>query len=206
MGKFTKTNQINEELVLAIQSGANDRILELWEQVSGLVKWHANRVFSAMELQGNCRGLEFDDLLQTGFIAMLEAVDTFKPESGTFSTWLTFHIHSAFAEVSDYRTKCRRNDPINSALSLDTPLSDDSESATMYEIIPDSAAVAALEAVEERIYQEQLHETLEDVLSELPEKRSKVLRLRYYQNQTLAEVGNMVNVSPEMARQLEKML
>lgn len=169
----------------------------------GLVKWKADRVMKALELQGNCRGIEFDDLMQTGFLAMVDALKTYNPENGSFPQWLMFYLQKAFAEATGSRTKRSHNDPINAAVSLDLPLSDEVNAAVWHEIAPDPEAEAALFNVEEKIWHEQLHEALENVLAELPEKSSKVLRLRYYQNQTLATVGAAFNVGPEMARQLE---
>lgn len=203
MQNTTKTKRINEELVTAIQAGANERIAELWEQVVGLVKWRAERVMAALEIQGNYRGIEFDDLVQTGFIAMMEAVKTFKSENGLFGTWFTFYLQSAFAEATGRRTKRGRNDPINTTTSLDRPLSDELEAMTLIDLVPDPSAEAALDNVEEKIWHEQLSEALEAVLMEIPEKSSDVLRRRYYENQTLATIGDAFDVCIESARRLE---
>lgn len=198
-----KTPKTNEELVAAIQSGAKEYTVELWGQMLDLVKWKANRIMAALELQGNCRGVDFEDLIQTGFVAMMDAVYTYKPQNGAFSTWLMFYLQSAFAEITGYRTKRSREDPINTATSLDLPISDSPDAPLLHESIPDPYSLDAFDSAEDKIWQEQLHEALEDVLSELPAKSNKVLRLRYYQNQTLAEVGGAFNVGTEMARQLE---
>ena len=194
----------NEELAKAVQAGDAELVEALWNQVEGLVKWKAERLMSALELQGNSHGLEFDDLLQTGFIAMMEAVQTFNPDNGSFSTWFTYHIKNAFSAASGYKTKRSRSDPINSAVSLDLPLSEDPDGGSLQDLVPDSSAANALEAVEDKIWHDQLHNTLEKLLEELPEKSSLVLRLRYYENQSLAAVGNAFDVGPEMARQLER--
>ena len=67
----------NEELALAIQQGEEGRTLELWEQVNGLVKRKAMQIMTALQLSGNPRGVEFDDLYQNGYLAMVEALETF---------------------------------------------------------------------------------------------------------------------------------
>ena len=69
----------NEELVAEIQAGATERRGELWEQIDGLVKQQANKVVSALDRKGNPCGVEFEDLYQTGYIALTEAVKTYKP-------------------------------------------------------------------------------------------------------------------------------
>lgn len=192
----------NEELVAVIQAGAPERMGELWEQVCGLVKWKANQVMTAME---GCpgRGVEFDDLYQSGFPAMVAAVESYDPAAGAFSTWFIYHLKTAFAEATGYRTKKGRLDPINNALSLDKPLTDDADSDLFGEFIPDQRAAATLEAIEDREYQKQLHDALEIALGAVPENYGEVLRLRYYQDMTTKECGEAMGIDAEKVRQLE---
>lgn len=190
----------NEELVAAIQAGATGRMGELWEQVAGLVKWKANHVMTALD--GRC-GAEFNDLYNSGYLAMVAAVDSYKPESGAFSTWFMYHLKTAFAEATGCRTKAGKNEPINNALSLDKPLTDEADSSLFGDFIPDKKASATMEAVEEREYQKQLHDALETALDAVPENYGDVLRLRYYQNMTLEECGGVLGVGAERVRQME---
>ncbi len=192
----------NEELVAVIQAGATERMGELWEQVCGLVKWKANRVMTAME---GCpgRGVEFDDLYQSGYPAMVAAVESYDPAAGAFSSWLVYHLKNAFAEVTGYRTKKGRFEPLNNALSMDRPLTDEADSGLFGDFIPDQRAAATLEAVEDREYRRQLHDALEIALGAVPENYGEVLRLRYYQNMTLEECGGVLGVGAERVRQME---
>ena len=192
----------SEELVEAIRAG-EDRMGELWEQVCGLVKWKANHVMTAMEgFPG--RGVEFDDLYQSGYPAMVAAVESYDPAAGAFSTWLVYHLKNAFAEITGYRTKKGRLDPLNSALSMDKPLTDEADSSTFGEFIPDPGAAATMEAVEDREYQKQLHDALEIALGAVPEECSKVLRLRYYQDMSTHDCSEALNISAEKVRQQEE--
>lgn len=193
----------NEELVVLIQNGAPERMGELWEQVAGLVKWKAKRIITALELRGNMCGVDFDDLVQCGYPAMVAAVNTYDPESGSFSTWLMYHLQNEFAEATGYRTKKGQNEPLNTSLSLDKPLGDDGDSDLFGDLIPDQRATVTMEAVEEREYRQQLHEALENALNVIPENYSDVLRLRYYKGMTLEKAGETLGISGEQARQLE---
>lgn len=190
----------NEELVAAIQAG-EDRVGELWEQVEGLVKWKANQVM--MALNGRC-GVEFDDLYQSGYPAMAEAVGTYNPENGAFSTWFMYHLKNAFAEATGYRTKSGRNEPLNHAASLDKSVDEEPDGTPLGEFVSDPKAAATLEAVEEREYQKQLHDALEIAMGAVPENYGEVLRLRYYQDMTLEECGGVLGVGAERVRQMEK--
>ena len=193
----------NEELVAMIQAGAEECMGELWDQVAGLVKWKANHIMSALELRGSPCGVELDDLIQSGYLALVKAVETYTPDDGAFSTWLIYHLKTVFAEATGYRTQRGRNEPLNTAFSLDKPLSDESDSSLFGEFIPDQKATATLEAVEEREYQMQLHDALEIALDAVPENYGEVLRLRYYKDMTLEECGTVLGVEHERVRQME---
>lgn len=195
----------NEELVVQIQNGAPGRMGELWEQIEGLVKWKAKRIVTALELRGNMCGVDFDDLVQCGFPAMVAAVESYKPESGAFSTWLMYYLQKEFAEVTGYRTKREQNEPLNNSLCLDQPLSDDPEVATIGDMIPDPKAAAAIEWIEEKIWRDQLHEALETMLQELHEDQSSILRRRYYADKSLVETGEFTGMPSEQVRKLESM-
>lgn len=190
----------NEELVAEIQAGAAERMGELWEQVAGLVAWKARHVLTALNGRG---GVEFDDLHQSGYLAMVAAVDSYKPECGAFSTWFMYHLKTAFATTTGYRTRRERNEPLNNALSLDTPLTDDSDSDTMMEIIADPDGQKPTQSVEEAVFHQQLHDALETALDAIPEQYSEILRQRHYQGLTLAEIGELRGVAAERVRQME---
>lgn len=197
----------NEELVAAIQAGETERMSELWEQVNGLVKWKANRIMTALTLKGNLCGVELEDLIQSGYVAMVAAVNTYNPESGKFSTWLMYHLQKEFADITGYRTKQGWHDPLNLpygvVAELDKPMTDDAKSDPLAEIIPDGYAEAQLKAVEERLYREQLHEALERAMAEIPANRAEILRQRYFEGKTLAEVGESKGTTTEYIRQME---
>lgn len=192
----------NEELVAMIQAGAEERMGELWEQVEQLVKWKANRVMGALEAHGGC-GVVFDDLYQSGYPALVEAVETYDPAAGAFSTWFMYYLRKAFAEATGYRTQRERNEPLNNFLSLDTPLTDDANSDTIMEVVADPGSLRGLESVEEAEFRKELHEALETALQTLPDNYREVLRLRYWENLTLEDIGEQRSTSKERIRQME---
>lgn len=198
----------NEELVEAIQAGETERMGELWEQVNGLVKWKANRIMTPLSLKNNPCGVELEDLLQSGYIAMVAAVNSYEADNGKFSTWFMYHLQKEFADITGYRTKQGQCEPLNlpygMVAELDRPLSGEADSAPLSELIPDERAAATMGDVEERLYREQLHEALERAMTEISTERADVLRRRYYEGETFAEVGARKGVTTERARQLER--
>lgn len=69
----------NEELVALIQGGDQEKLPQLWEQVERFVAQQANR---RLVLSGGLGGVEFGDLYNAGYLALVAAVDTFDPEAG----------------------------------------------------------------------------------------------------------------------------
>lgn len=193
----------NEELVAEIQSGAVELMEQLWEQVAGLIKWKAKRIMTVLE---GCpgRGVEFEDLCQSGYLAMVAAVDTYDPAAGgAFTTWLMYHLKNAFAVATGYRTQKGRQEPLNNYLSLDTPLTDDADSDDLLDVVADPAGLQWRESLEESMWRKQLQEAVGAALSTVPEQYREILRLRYWEDMTLEDVGDLRGISKERVRQME---
>ena len=119
----------------------------------------ATRWFRAFEGSG---GVELDDLEKSAFIGLLKAVQTWKPESGAFSTWYTIQLKAVFVEAYGMRTKRTREDPLNKYhLSLDTPLDENEDgSFTIADVLPDEAAEEAFEDIEQRDFRQAVQAAL----------------------------------------------
>ena len=193
----------NEELVAEIQAGATERMDELWEQVERLIKWKANRIMTVLDGCPGC-GVAFEDLYQSGYLAMAAAVNTYDPTAGgNFATWLMYHLKKVFAETTGYRTQKGRQEPLNNYLSLDTPLTDGTDSDALMDVIADPAGLQWRESLEESMWQKQLQKAVGAALSTVPEQYCEILRLRYWENMTLDDIGNLRGISMERVRQIE---
>lgn len=165
----------NEELAALIQSGRRELLLELWEGVRRYA-WKKAAAWPRA-------GLEVEDLMQSAFLALLEAVSSFSPDKGAqFLTWYTFRLKTAFAEATGWRTEHQRRDPLRAAVSLDAPLTDDEGDMTLADTIQDPAAEAVIEGAALRL-------TVQAILEELPEDQQAALRRRYWLGLPLDEAG-----------------
>ena len=160
----------------AVQDGKED-ILVLWLACRQYVMQQARRWHRAFEGR---RGVALEDLEQAGFLALAKAVETWKPESSAFSTWLTFHLKSAFAAAYRVRTNHELKDPLNDATSLDVPPAGADEDCILRDIIPDVAAARAFEAVE----QQELCEAVQNALAKLPEEQQAAIYGEFWQGKT----------------------
>lgn len=190
----------NEEIVALIQEGRTDLYERLWWQVERLIRWKAHRLINTLE--GSCR-TTFDDLYQSGYIAMVDAVTTYKPDSGKFTTWLDYYLKSAFAVAAGYRTKRMRLDPLHTAASLNAPLSDDGDCDQLIDVVTDPVGMIPQQKVEEVIYTQQLHDALEKVLSKLPDRQEQVIRKKYYEGATVEQLAEEYGIDRQRVYQIE---
>ncbi len=188
----------NEELAARIQAGERDLIPELWEQVRRFVWQQARRRFVLTNGYG---GMDVEDLAQSGFLALLEAVEDFQPKREyQFLTFLTYHLKNAFAAAGGY--KSRKRDPLSFSVSLNTPLGDDPDGDTFEDLQPDP--VDQIEGAERKIWLEQLSSALERALSDLSTEERDTLQRRYLKNQTLQEVSVETGTDAATVRKMEQ--
>lgn len=191
----------NEELVEQIQTGDRSLLLELWGQVSGLVCKRATYTLSAVRALGHS-AVDHDDLMQAGFVAMVDAVERFNPDLGyKFSTLFVMCLKTAFSEATGCRSEKNKRDPIHTAGSLDRPL-DEEDGDTLRELIPDPRN--PYKAVDERLYREWLHDFLADELAQLPAEQESVIRHRYYHCHTSEQTGELIGADRNTAQKLER--
>lgn len=189
----------NEELVYAIQQGEQHRMGELWEQVRLFVIQQARRI----PLDGRS-DVELDDLIQSGYLALAESVSDYESGEYLFLTHLKYHLKTAFAEATRFRSERQQRETLAGALSLNTPLTDEVDSATMMDLIPDPLGENGLEDAEDRIYQEQLREAVAEVLSELSDEQVELLRLRYWEELSFAEMAALRGMAVNDVRRKEE--
>ena len=188
----------NEELAVAIQGGDSSLSEVLWDQVKGFVwqqarrwaaAWHSRKYFDA------------DDLAQSGYIAMVNAVQLFAPEEGTFMTILNYCVLTEFSKVVGCRTKAQRQDPLSDAYSLDEPLGGDPEnSLTLADTI--EAEEPGFEAVEEAEFRNSLAKAVRDAVAALPDRQRMAVELHYLKGKSYREIADELSVSESRAGQI----
>ncbi len=129
-------------------------MLALWENVRRFAWKQANR-WAAVGIQA---GVTTEDLLQVAFLALLDAVQRWKPGEYHFITIYGTALKAAFSEACGLRTQRAQRDPLRRAVSLDAPAdTSDEDNSDLGELVPDPAASAAFEDVERRDRAQRLH-------------------------------------------------
>ena len=190
----------NEALAAAIKAGDTSLIGDLWEQVKAFVALMAKkRLISA-----DTTVVDVDDLIQSGFFALLDAVRTFDEAAGcAFTTWLSVHLQKHFSMAMNTRSEKQRNDPLHDADSLQRLIRDDDERTTLGDIQPDKNAQAAFEAVEHRMWTEKLHTALDDLLNDLPQDQREIITGRHYDEMSTEELSRKLDTTTAEIRSQE---
>lgn len=173
----------NEEIVMLVQAGDSSKLLELWKGVERFVWQQANRRYS---LSNGLGGITAEDLYQSGYIALVSAVDSYDHAAGkAFVGWLSLALKTQFAEAGGYRSRKQARDPLHRAGSLDMPARGDDldDGDPLAELLPDPAAEAAFEAVAEHDRLDRLQAAVRNAVDELPEDQRAAVIGRYWNNQ-----------------------
>lgn len=182
----------NEELVALIQAGERDRLPELWEQVERFVALQANRLLHAMGPdRAALAGVEFGDLYNSGYFALVDAAERYDPEAGAkFITFFAMRLKSYFSDTTGFRLARQRKDPLNSAKSMDARLKEgDEDSGAFGDFIPDPRAAQALQDVEDGIQRDYTRQAVRQALEQLPTEERLAIKARYYEGQTVKASG-----------------
>lgn len=207
--------ETNAALAALAATGNNYALGQLWEINKGLLRSIYWKWYPAHKAIADAHGMTADDFEQEGFFAVQRAAQTYDPAQGAFTTWLTAAMrqqiqqslcngHKRSITGEDGRQHVTSADPLNHCASLDVPLDDeDGGSATLADLQEDTAAVAALDAVEDAIFCNELAGAVGKALDKLTEREADIIRRRYYQGQTLREVGAAYGVACSRAQQIE---
>ena len=95
-----------------------------------------------------------DDLLQAGFLGLVRAASTWNPDRGSWSTWASFYIRNAMKHALGLRRGQLRT------VSLDAPVSDEPDAATLGDLIADDNLPPVPEAVERTAISEAIREAV----------------------------------------------
>lgn len=192
----------NEELVELIQQGDNGRLPQLWKQVRRFIAWKARQFYKKMKLEGNTYGCELEDLIQSGYLALVAAVKYFKPKEGySFLTYLSITLKGAFSEAMGLRSSKR--DWLNYSVSLDQPVGED-ESTPLLEMLgdltPESADIS--EPIVEDLWNQELRAVLDEAMLILGDRQRELLNMLYYFEIGAEEAAEIWGVSRQRIYQI----
>lgn len=189
----------NEEVAKKIKLGESEKIIQLWEMIRRFAVQQARRwVYLGRG------GVTLEDLEQIAFLAMLDALKSWKAEAGAFLTWYGFKLKTAFTEATRGRTRRDNLDPLDTAISIDTLIDNgNGDLVNLADMIPDAAAEMDFAYIEERDFFRRRREALNSVLENLPQEQSRILKIRYYANLSVSQAAKQLNMDSAEVRRTE---
>ena len=181
-----------EVTLLAMQAKGNPALmLSLWDAVRRLIALWANQYIHNAHEQGN-RLFDTDDLIQSGYLALVDAVAGYDPEAGAeFTTYLHYHVRKHFTEVSGHRGTKRR--PEVDAVSLDEPLNVDGD-VSRRDLLADSSAEFADDIIEREATARDCAALMAEI-EKLPEERRNALMLTAWEGKTCQAAAEALGVT-----------
>lgn len=191
----------NEELVNVYQNGNRGALAELWVQNTGLVVLWSERFYEWYKGQCVRAGVEFDDLVQAGFLGLVVAADTYRPDSGfKFNTWLRYPVLNAMKDCAHFRSDKQQRDPLQNCLMLDAPVPGSDEELTRGDLTPDKTAEQQLIAAEDRIFMEQLRQVIDSTLLLLPEPERDAVQRHFLRGMTYNQIAEETGLQADTVR------
>lgn len=184
----------NEELALKIKAGETELTSELWLQIEKFVRQQAYKFANGDAWSGHCSaaGITHEDLYCAGYFALEPAIEYFDIEKGAFLTVFGFFLKSAFYKEigvsKSGKTWRSAQDKLGPVQSLQATLftGKDGDEITLESHIEDENAQKAFDDVEDALYNQRLHEDLEEALKSLRPRDEAIIRDHYY-NQLSAD-------------------
>jgi RNA polymerase sigma factor (sigma-70 family) len=162
-----------------------------------LVRMHEGLIHMAVRPYESPR-CELADLLQTGRIALVDAVQEYDPARGSFATFALVKMKSAahhYARAGRYIVRDggparASKDAQRLAVCLDSPIGDGGETLGDRLVAPAPDPMIAVD--------------VESLVARLPRREREVLRRHYTgEGETLQQIGSSIGLSKERVRQIE---
>lgn len=214
--KQTDQQATNAALAALAAAGNAFALGQLWEVNKGFVRRQLWQWYEKNQTVADSAGLSFEDLVQEGYFAVDYAATHYSTEQGSFTTYLHYALlrqiraatcgeHMRRVTTEDGRVVAVSANPLNECSSLDLRLDETDEgSSTKGETIEDPAATQAFQTAEDDLYTEELHNALEEALSQLAAKQADVVRRHYFEGQSLKEISQEDGTTINAARNREQ--
>lgn len=173
-------------------TGDHAALLALWEQVQRLV---ARMVGRYRRLAEQNRAMDFDDLMQAGFLGVERAARAYREDAGGFTTVLGFYVKSECAALLGLRGRVRREH--YEAVSASTPVSADGGG-----VIGDLLVDDSLPDEDAGLLRDDVRRHVWESLEGLPVQQASAVRMYHLEERPLQDVATALGVSVERARQI----
>lgn len=190
----------NEEIAVMINNGQTELIPLLWGRVRKLVAKFTNSYYMRHYELCKRSGVTDDDLMQEAYFGFIKAIQSYPPESGNmFTTYLNYPIQSCFVAITGQRTSKSRNEPLNHAVSFDTPITDTDDGITLQDTLHDENTYIDFEQIELTDMQKIVREELAQLKDA---KQQEFITDHYLHEQSYQTIADKYGISRERVQQI----
>jgi RNA polymerase sporulation-specific sigma factor len=169
-----------EACVKAAKTGNKEELTRILEQYKPFI------IKTAKDF--NIRCCDIHDLIQIGYMAIINAVEKYRVGSNTFSSYAFISIKNAF------RHTARQHSKFNIELSFyNKTCTEDSEGSELIN------SLAAIENLEDKIVSNEKTRELKKVLSKLPAAEAELVIALYYNGISLRSYADKKGISYQKA-------
>lgn len=195
----------NEELAKNIYySGKNELIEDLYNKNYGILYRYAKGFYNGHFKRLTKCGVEMDDMMNEGYFALLYAVKAYC-ESDTdyrFTAFLKYPLLNRFKMLAGLKTKAETNEPLNNALSLDAPISEEDSDTALADTIYDKSSNFEDELLY-KIISDEVFKTVKSILSDCPELYN-VIYMRFALNMPISKIAERLKITQSDVRSAEQ--
>lgn len=213
--KQTDQQATNAALAALAAAGNSFALGQLWEVNKGFVRRQLWQWYEKNKPVADSAGLSFDDLVQEGYFAVDYAAKHYSAEQSSFTTYLNYALRSQIGKATcgehkrsvtteDGRRVAVSANPLNDCTSLDLPVGEEGADSTLIDFQTDPVASQAFQAAEDEIYTEELHNALEEALSQLAAKQADVVRRHYFGGKAISEIAREDGTTRNAAQNREQ--
>lgn len=189
----------NEQLVELYQKGDEEALNKLLMANKGLLYKIAYKI-KLLTMKDH---IDVEDLIQEGYLALIINANTFDTTKGfKFTTYAFKGVYQRMYRFI-YGTSSREkgNAKLNDCTSLNTPIGENND-MELEDTLEDPTDF--MEEVERKLYIDKLHQDLLIAMNEVNTPQEiKALKYRYINNKTYEEIGALLGVSRNRARDIE---
>ena len=178
------------ELARRIYAGEAECIPLLYELCNGIIAKAAYSFYRNKESRCLAAGVTVEDLISVGYFALLEAVQAYNKDTKgyQFITFLNYPLRNNFNILIGCRSKRQAYEPLNNALSLDMPYSEDTEDITLMDTIADETSKTLYDGVVNDLALSEVFPAVCEVLKDKEQQQTVILK-KYRDNKTHRQIA-----------------
>ena len=171
----------NEELAIRIRTGEKNLLPELWKQVEKFVRMQSGQYYRTLQRNGITISFDESDLVNECYFALLEAVEYFDIEKGSFLTALSFHMKKSFRKVSKLHYS-KKTSQYNKYHYLSETTNRDEETSEMIDFIEDKNAYAKMIDAESALFLGCVRKYIKKAIKDfrIPQRARNYIELVYF--------------------------